>query len=161
MSIITTATQVATPAVGVILTAILGYVARLLGSGRFDRVAADIGQAAPAVEAAVDAAETVPAVKQVEVDVEARVRAEAERLNAATHGAIDAVAGELAKVLPAAIERAVLNAHAAVPASPVAPAEPAKAVPAPVAVSEAETAVPGPVAAVRTNVPADVAVVKQ
>lgn len=139
----------ATPASLAALAAAVGYVARLLKSGRFDRVAAEVVKDAPAVETAVADVEQVPACKHLVEDLEAKAKAEAERLNAATHGAIDLLAGELAKAVPSAIQQAILAAHTAVapvesaPAVDVAP-EPAE-VPAAPAEPVSEPSEPAPV----------------
>lgn len=146
--------SLATPVVGAGLAGIASYAVALLKSGRLGPAVAAAEKAAPEIERAVDEAEKVPAVEHLIEDIEAKAKAEAERLNAATHGAIDVLAAELAKWIPNAIQQAILSAHSTVgpvvESTPAIEAPPAPVVPAaePPAVSEeAVTETAPPVAA--------------
>jgi hypothetical protein len=102
--------QAVTPAV---IAAGIAYVVKLVGPAKVAKLAADVERDAPAVGAAVKDAEKIPAVKAAVEDVEKAADAEAAKLNAATHGAIDVLAAELARTVPQAIQDAIVAAHAA------------------------------------------------
>lgn len=133
MSTVTTISQYATIITPASVVAGVGYVIKLVGPARAAKVVAEVEKDAPIVEKAVAEVEQIPAVKKAVDEAEAKAKAEIEKANAASHGAIDVVVNALAAALPAAIQEAAAAAHASIPA-PGAPAVPPVAADEPVTV---------------------------
>lgn len=145
MNTATQAAAIAIPFVGAGMVALLARLVLLIGAGRFVRLAEEVEKDAPIVEAAVRDVERIPEVHKLTAEAEATIKAEAERLNAATHGALDALASELAKALPEAVSSAVVAAKATVAAqTPSTPSTPSEPVPATDTPAEASAALETP-----------------
>jgi len=152
MNTATQAATLATPFVGLGLTFVLGLLVRAVGAGNVVKVAEEVAKDAPVVLKAAEEVEQIPAVRHLVDEAEAAAKAEAERLNAATHGALDVLAAELAKALPEAVQAAVVAAKATVAAQPAAAPATDTPIEAPAALETA--AAPAPGAPVTTALPA-------